>query len=108
MSATASIVSQHRLASSFDFSLPPHQLDGIDVGCVARQWLDGQPPPLANEELLQRASSAQHSPQTEFIVLYTPGLTNTPSTVESAVGNLWRLSTASPHELRGTPTRTRP
>ena len=41
-------------------------------------------------------------------VFYTPGVVNTPRTVEHAVGNLWGRSTAWVHDPPGTPIQTQP
>ena len=41
LSATALMVVEHRLACSVDLRLAPGVLDGIELGCIAWQPLDG-------------------------------------------------------------------
>ena len=83
---------------------------GVGKTVSARQYADwnqleslmGGPPPYRHSATPPRDSGPWQT------VLFTPGVTNTPRTVEHAVSNLWGQSTASELELPGMAIQTQP
>jgi len=65
---------EHRFAELFRLEAAPNLLDGIDVRCVAREWLNGQPVALAGDPVAhlmaamrrQAVPDEQHWPLLEF------------------------------------------
>jgi hypothetical protein len=83
-------------------------LPGVGKTVSARRYahwnqleaLLGGPPPY------RHAPMPPHDSGPWQTVLYTPGVSNTPRSVEHAVGNLWAQSTASRPALRGSAIQT--
>ncbi len=66
-----------QIGELFRLEAAPNLLDGIDFRCIAREWLDGQPVPLAGDPVAhpmapmrrQSVPDEQHRPLLEFVHL---------------------------------------